>query len=123
MIEKKCKICGEWFSNRKIAVHYWNIHKLKYKEVCEGEESREVPDTIKDEKSIKKVEKPIIETKIDTPIIETKVEAPIIEKTVQPKVSNKINENGNGEVYHEFYKTYSKVYEIQDEGEVINEWC
>ena len=56
MIEKKCKECGEWFSNRKIAVHYWNIHKLKYKEVCEGEETREVPDPVK-------VETPKVEEK------------------------------------------------------------
>lgn len=42
MIQKKCKICGEWFDSKKIAMHYWNIHKKKYGEYKTNEETREI---------------------------------------------------------------------------------
>lgn len=43
-IEKRCKICGEWKGSRGIAMHYWNCHRVKYGEMREGEETREVED-------------------------------------------------------------------------------
>lgn len=45
MIEKKCKICQDFFPSRKIAMHYWNIHHKKYGEYKDNEETREVQDT------------------------------------------------------------------------------
>lgn len=46
MIEKKCKICGDWINSKKIAMHYWNIHHKKYNEYKYNEETREVEDPV-----------------------------------------------------------------------------
>ncbi len=45
MIEKKCKICGEWVNAKKIAMHYWNEHHVKYAEYKQDEESRDTEAT------------------------------------------------------------------------------
>lgn len=57
MIEKKCKICGNFFHSRKIAMHYWNIHHKKYGEYKDNEETREVPDPVGEENEKKTSEK------------------------------------------------------------------
>ena len=116
MIEKKCKECGEWFSNRKIAVHYWNIHKLKYKEVCEGEETREVPDPVK-------VETPKVEEKKNEKT--TNQENKEVRPTPTTRTTAKERTKGfeDGEVINEYFKPFSKVEQINDEGEVFTEWC
>ena len=116
MIEKKCKECGEWFSNRKIAVHYWNIHKLKYKEVCEGEETREVPDPVK-------VETPKVEEKKNEKT--TNQETKEVRPTTITRTTVKERTKGfeDGEVINEYFKPFSKVEQINDEGEVFTEWC
>lgn len=102
MVEKKCKICGEWYSSRKIAMHYWNIHKKKYKEYKDGEEQREI------------VEAAVEPEKIN------KEEYVLKENTIGLK-----NDEQEGEVINEIFRPINKVekHTILDDGEVINEWC
>lgn len=114
MIEKKCKICGDWCPSKKIAMHYWNIHKKKYNEYKGAdEESREVPDENCDKKvEIKNEKKTNTETKIQ-PKICTFKETP------------ERREKEDTEVINEIYRPYHTVIkdDICDDGEVINEWC
>lgn len=116
MIEKKCKICGEWFSNRKIAVHYWNIHKVKYKEVCEGEETREVPDPVK-------VETPKVEEKKNEKTTNQETKEVRSTPTTTTPANERTKDFEDGEVINEYFKPFSKVEQINDEGEVFTEWC
>lgn len=94
IIEKKCKICGEWVARNKIAMHYWNIHKKKYAEYRDGEEIREVEDEKKASEEVNEGRAEVLreerrEVKIEKPVM---VDVP-------------------------------KRYIDECEGDVINEWC
>ena len=138
MIEKKCKICGDFFPSRKIAMHYWNIHHKKYGEYKDNEETREVPDPIGEENE-KKTSK---ETKSSTTTGSTEVEiqnTPIETETVQegivkvtepepissPELWKETAHLFDGPVTNEARNTLKKIEKANpfDDGETINEWC
>ena len=138
MIEKKCKICGDFFPSRKIAMHYWNIHHKKYGEYKDNEETREVTDPIGEENE-KKTSK---ETKSSTTTGSTEVEiqtTPIETETVQegivnvpeteqipsPELWKETAHLFDGPVTNEARNVFSKTEKANpfDNGETINEWC
>ena len=126
MIEKKCKICGEWHGSKKIAMHYWNIHRAKYKEYRGNEEERNIVEPITTE-SINQ-EEYVLEPQEDYTAI-NKVEQQNIEENSNEKKANQ--EKGTNQstattkVINEIYRPYNTVVKpnMFDEGEVINEWC
>ena len=82
MIEKKCKICGEWINSKKIAMHYWNIHHAKYSDYRINEETREVEDTIGETNEKKTSKETSTNSTTTTP--EVKVEIPVQVEQVKP---------------------------------------
>ena len=138
MIEKKCKICGDFFHSRKIAMHYWNIHHKKYGEYKDNEETREVPDPIgeEDEKKTSKKTKTssttgTTEVEIQTTPIETEtvqegiVKVPEIEQIPSPELWKETAHLFDGPVTNEARNVFSKTEKANpfDNGETINEWC
>ena len=138
MIEKKCKICGNFFHSRKIAMHYWNIHHKKYGEYKDNEETREVPDPIgeEDEKKTSKKTKTssttgTTEVEIQTTPIETEtvqegiVKVPETEEIPSPELWKETAHLFDGPVTNEARNVFSKTEKANpfDNGETINEWC
>lgn len=138
MIEKKCKICGNFFHSRKIAMHYWNIHHKKYGEYKDNEETREVPDPIgeEDEKKTSKKTKSssttgTTEVEIQTTPIETEtvqegiVKVPETEQIPSPELWKETAHLFDGPVTNEARNVFSKTEKANpfDNGETINEWC
>lgn len=138
MIEKKCKICGNFFHSRKIAMHYWNIHHKKYGEYKDNEETREVPDPVgeEDEKKTSKKTKTssttgTTEVEIQTTPIETEtvqegiVKVPETEQIPSPELWKETAHLFNGPVTNEARNVFSKTEKANpfDNGETINEWC
>lgn len=108
--EKRCKICGEWFDTKKIAMHYWNIHKKKYGEFKgKDEETRTVEEPVEEKMEIEN-EKKTTEEKTDTTTTTT---------------TRENWKDENQEVINEIFRSYKIVnkHDLLDEGEVINEWC
>ena len=87
MIEKKCKICGDWINSKKIAMHYWNIHHKKYNEYKDNEETREAEETTTqaEVKIIKEGETNEKETSTATQTTQTTKE-PIVIEVQEPSV-------------------------------------
>lgn len=138
MIEKKCKICGNFFHSRKIAMHYWNIHHKKYGEYKDNEETREVPDPVgeEDEKKTSKKTKTsshtgTTEVEIQTTPIETEtvqegiVKVPETEQIPSPELWKETAHLFDGPVTNEARNVFSKTEKANpfDNGETINEWC
>ena len=138
MIEKKCKICGNFFHSRKIAMHYWNIHHKKYGEYKDDEETREVPDPIgeEDEKKTSKKTKTssttgTTEVEIQSTPIETEtvqegiVKVPETEEIPSPELWKETAHLFDGPVTNEARNVFSKTEKANpfDNGETINEWC
>lgn len=138
MIEKKCKICGNFFHSRKIAMHYWNIHHKKYGEYKDNEETREVPDPIgeEDEKKTSKKTKTssttgTTEVEIQSTPIETEtvqegiVKVPETEEIPSPELWKETAHLFDGPVTNEARNVFSKTEKANpfDNGETINEWC
>jgi hypothetical protein len=138
MIEKKCKICGNFFHSRKIAMHYWNIHHKKYGEYKDNEETREVPDPVgeEDEKKTSKKTKTssttgTTEVEIQTTPIETEtvqegiVKVPETEQIPSPELWKETAHLFDGPVTNEARNFFSKTEKANpfDNGETINEWC
>ena len=138
MIEKKCKICGNFFHSRKIAMHYWNIHHKKYGEYKDNEETREVPDPVgeEDEKKTSKKTKTssttgTTEVEIQTTPIETEtvqegiVNVPETEQIPSPELWKETAHLFDGPVTNEARNVFSKTEKANpfDNGETINEWC
>ena len=138
MIEKKCKICGDFFHSRKIAMHYWNIHHKKYGEYKDNEETREVPDPVGEENEKKTSEKTesssttgTTEVEIQTTSIETEtvqegiVKVPEPEPIQSPELWKETAHLFDGPVTNEARNTLSKLEKANpfDNGETINEWC
>ena len=138
MIEKKCKICGNFFHSRKIAMHYWNIHHKKYGEYKDNEETREVPDPVgeEDEKKTSKKTKAssttgTTEVEIQTTPIETEtvqegiVEVPKTEEITSPELWKETAHLFDGPVTNEARNVFNKTEKSNpfDNGETINEWC
>lgn len=138
MIEKKCKICGNFFHSRKIAMHYWNIHHKKYGEYKDNEETREVPDPVgeEDEKKTSKKTKTssttgTTEVEIQTTPIETEtvqegiVKVPETEQIPSPELWKETAHLFDGSVTNEAHNVFSKTEKANpfDNGETINEWC
>lgn len=138
MIEKKCKICGNFFHSRKIAMHYWNIHHKKYGEYKDNEETREVPDPVgeEDEKKTSKKTKTssttgTTEVEIQTTPIETEtvqegiVKVPETEEIPSPELWKETAHLFDGPVTNEASNVFSKTEKANpfDNGETINEWC
>lgn len=138
MIEKKCKICGNFFHSRKIAMHYWNIHHKKYGEYKDNEETREVPDPVgeEDEKKTSKKTKAgsttgTTEVEIQTTPIETEtvqegiVEVPKTEEIPSPELWKETAHLFDGPVTNEASNVLRKTEKANpfDNGETINEWC
>ena len=138
MIEKKCKICGNFFHSRKIAMHYWNIHHKKYGEYKDNEETREVPDPVgeEDEKKTSKKTKNssttgTTEIEIQTTPIETEtvqegiVEVPETEEIPSPELWKETAHLFDGPVTNEASNVLRKPEKANpfDNGETINEWC
>ncbi|MBO7691238.1 MAG: hypothetical protein J6T10_01220 [Methanobrevibacter sp.] len=150
MIEKKCKICGEWINSKKIAMHYWNIHHEKYGNYKDNEETREVDNVegeIQNEKSPSK-EEPIVfqrptETKPETreireevkevapPVVETVMkDDSIVEDPKEPTIPEanpwlETVKYFEGPVTNETRNEVKKVvtHNWEDEGQTLNEWC
>ena len=138
MIEKKCKICGNFFHSRKIAMHYWNIHHKKYGEYKDDEETREVPDPVgeEDEKKTSKKTKTssttgTTEVEIQSTPIETEkvqegiVKVPETEEIPSPELWKETAHLFDGPVTNEARNVFSKIEKANpfDNGETINEWC
>lgn len=138
MIEKKCKICGNFFHSRKIAMHYWNIHHKKYGEYKDNEETREVPDPVGEENEKKTSKKTktssttgTTEVEIQTTPIETEtvqegiVEVPKTEEIPSPELWKETAHLFDGPVTNEASNVFSKTEKSNpfDNGETINEWC
>ena len=138
MIEKKCKICGNFFHSRKIAMHYWNIHHKKYGEYKDDEETREVPDPVgeEDEKKTSKKTKTssttgTTEVEIQSTPIETEtvqegiVKVPETEEIPSPELWKETAHLFDGLVTNEAHNVFSKTEKANpfDNGETINEWC
>ena len=135
MIQKKCKICGEWFDSKKIAMHYWNIHKKKYGEYKTNEETREIEEGETNEKTTSEktkasstttgtTEVTIQNTPIET---ETVQEGTVVVPTVEPiKEAEMWKETAhlfdklpqNNEASNELRKAYNP-----GGSETVNEWC
>lgn len=130
MIEKRCKICGEWFNSRKIAMHYWNIHKEKYnKYKGADEETREVVEAITDPKDINQ-EEYVLETSKNDYTAFNKAEIENEKKAnteTETNTETQRRDFGDEEsvVINEVFRPYHAVVknDILEEGEVINEWC
>lgn len=120
--EKRCKICGEWFDSKKIAMHYWNIHRKKYNEYKGAdEETRTVEEETTENKMEIKNEKktePTKENNCKTTENETKENKTDTNTTTREDWKDP-------EVINEIYRPYKTVnkYDLLDNGEVINEWC
>ena len=138
MIEKKCKICGNFFHSRKIAMHYWNIHHKKYGEYKDNEETREVPDTVGEENEKKTSKKTktssttgTTEVEIQTTPIETEtvqegiVKVPETEEIPSPELWKETAHLFDGPVTNETRNVFRKTENANpfDSGETINEWC
>lgn len=138
MIEKKCKICGDFFPSRKIAMHYWNIHHKKYGEYKDNEETREVPDPVgeEDEKKTSKktktssttgtTEVEIQKTPIETETVqEGIVKVPETEEIPSPELWKETAHLFDGPVTNEARNVFRKTEKANpfDNGETINEWC
>ena len=134
MIEIKCKICGDWISAKKIAMHYWNIHHEKYSAYKNNEEEREIAEQPKVEEI--KVEQP----KVEQPKVEaTKVEKPEIKEIPVEKVEVKTEEEKteipsperweetahlfDGPVTNETRNEYRSVQSPCVDNITMNEWC
>ena len=150
MIEKKCKICGEWVNAKKIAMHYWNEHHAKYAEYKQDEESRdteatEQPKEIVGEKTNEKKanKETITNNTISTPApatpTEVEVPSPVFETetvdngVVEPeKPEPKIPEADmwketahlfDSYVQNETRNEYKSVQTPARDSETLNEWC
>ena len=138
MIEKKCKICGDFFPSRKIAMHYWNIHHKKYGEYKDNEETREVPDPVGEENEKKTSKKTkassntgTTEVEIQTTPIETEtvqegiVKVPETEEIPSPELWKETAHLFDGPVTNEARNVFRKTEKANpfDNGETINEWC
>lgn len=140
MIEKKCKICGDWINSKKIAMHYWNIHHKKYNEYKDNEETREVEDPVapvepkpevkivkivkegetnekKTSTATKTTEEPIVievqepVVEIPTPIFETEtVDNGLVETPPAPEIPNA-----------DMWKETAKYFEDKETNEAKNE--
>lgn len=138
MIEKKCKICSDFFPSRKIAMHYWNIHHKKYGEYKDNEETREVPDPVGEENEKKTSKKTktssttgTTEVEIQTTPIETEtvqegiVTVPETEQILSPELWKETAHLFDGPVTNEARNVLGKTEKANpfDNGETINEWC
>lgn len=131
MVEKKCKICGEWHSTRKIAMHYWNIHREKYKTYKGNEEEREIVEPITTE-SINQ-EEYVLEPSTDYTAINKVEQEKLKEISNEKKANQEKGTNSTApatnrdetEVINEVFRPYNTVVkpDLFDDGEVINEWC
>lgn len=118
----KCPVCGESINQRKLALHLWNLHKVKYKEyVSEHGEleivgTEEVADQKKPEK--KEIVAPVVESAVETvEKVEKHDSKPVFDREDRLDVSqlerlDKAEDMG--------LRSW-----VSDEGEniVINEWC
>ena len=147
MIEKKCKICGEWVNSKKIAMHYWNIHHVKYSDYRENEETREVaeevtakPIEVKNEKTANEETKatntatatatatevvveapaPVIETEtVDNGLVNTPEPKPVTEADMWKETAKYFE----GKVTNEAKRELRTVQVPYRDTESINEWC
>lgn len=119
MIEKKCKICGDWISAKKIAMHYWNIHHEKYSAYKNNEEEREIAEQPKVEEI--KVEKPEIKEipveKVEVKTEEEKTEIP------SPERWEETAHLFDGPVTNETRNEYRSVQSPCVDNITMNEWC
>lgn len=138
MIEKKCKICGDFFPSRKIAMHYWNIHHKKYGEYKDNEETREVPDPVGEENEKKTSKKTKSSSTTGTTEVEIQT-TPIEIETVQegtvkvtepeqiptPELWKETAHLFDGPITNEARNVFSKTEKANpfDDGETLNEWC
>ena len=138
MIEKKCKICGDFFHPRKIAMHYWNIHHKKYGEYKDNEETREVPDPVGEENEKKTSKKTKSSSTTGTTEVEIQT-TPIELETVQegtvkvtepeqipsPELWKETAHLFDGPITNEARNVFSKTEKANpfDDGETLNEWC
>lgn len=150
MIEKKCKICGEWVNSKKIAMHYWNMHHAKYAEYKQDEESRdtevtEQPKEIVGEKpNEKKANKetitnntisttapatttevvspaPVFETEtVDNGVVEPEKPEPVIPEAEMWKETAHLFDSYVQNVAKNEYKS---VQTPTRDSETLNEWC
>lgn len=135
MIQKKCKICGEWFDSKKIAMHYWNIHKKKYGEYKTNEEIREVEGEENEKNTNKKTTSSSTKT---TGTTEVTIQAtPIETETVQEGVvqvpqTEPIKEADMWKETAHLFDNLPQSNEATNElrrvynpggSETVNEWC
>lgn len=135
MIQKKCKICGEWFDSKKIAMHYWNIHKKKYSEYKTDEETREVEGEENEKNTNKKTTSSSTKT---TGTTEVTIQAtPIETETVQEGVvqvpqTEPIKEADMWKETAHLFDNLPQSNEATNElrrvynpggSETVNEWC
>lgn len=136
MIQKKCKICGEWFDSKKIAMHYWNIHKKKYSEYKTDEETREIEGEENEKSTTKKTTTKTSSTNTGTQEVviqatpietETVQEGTVQVPTVEPiKEAEMWKETAhlfddipqNNEASNELRRVYNP-----GGSETVNEWC
>lgn len=135
MIQKKCKICGEWFDSKKIAMHYWNIHKKKYGEFKTNEETREIEGEKNEKSTTKKTKSSSTKTTGTTEVtiqstpIETEtvqegiVKVPTVEPIKEAEMWKETahlfdNIPENNEASNELRRVYNP-----GGSETLNEWC
>lgn len=135
MIQKKCKICGEWFDSKKIAMHYWNIHKKKYSEYKSNEETREIEGEENEKTTSKKTTSSSTKTTgttevtIQTTPIETET---VQEGIVQVPQTEPIKEAEMWKETAHLFDNLPQSNEATNElrrvynpggSETVNEWC
>lgn len=135
MIQKKCKICGEWFDSKKIAMHYWNIHKKKYSEYKNNEETREIEGEENEKTTSKKTTSSSTKTTgttevtIQTTPIETET---VQEGIVQVPQTEPIKEADMWKETAHLFDNLPQSNEATNElrrvynpggSETVNEWC
>lgn len=121
----KCPVCGESINQRKIALHLWNLHKVKYKEyVSEHGEleivgTEEVADQKKPEK--KEIAAPVVESAVETVETVEKVEKPVNKPVFDREDRLDVSQLERLDKAEDMgLRSW-----VSDEGEniVINEWC
>ena len=135
MIQKKCKICGEWFDSKKIAMHYWNIHKKKYSEYKTNEETREIEGEENEKTTSKKTTSSSTKTTGTTEVIiqTTPIETETVQEgVVQVPQTEPIKE---ADMWQETAHLFDNLPQSNEDtnvlrrvynpggSETVNEWC
>lgn len=127
---EKCKICNEWIDKKKIAMHYWNVHKEKYSNFKEGAEIKEIEDEPKVEVEDEKTEHREVQAGVQEKTVETVTEPRRTEtrKTGEEKKAVRTGERRTGaSTIVDFgleHTGWSNSWVEDDiEGATINEWC